>query len=133
MRGFDVRRANDFPKAFAAINKYQPQVLMVPASTLAADNLKETVSFAWRIRLPLSSELSAFADTGMLLTYGVDYRNLVKLSAIQTDKILKGARPEDLPWEQPTEFELVVNAKVAKALGLTISESIMLRAMRVIR
>jgi putative ABC transport system substrate-binding protein len=133
VRAFDIRQTSDLPKAFAAIKRYQPQVLMVPASTLAADNLKETVRFASSARLPLSSELSAFADAGMLLTYGVDYSNLVKLSANQTDKILKGARPADLPWEQPTEFELVVNTKVAKALGLTIPESIMLRATKVIR
>jgi ABC-type uncharacterized transport system substrate-binding protein len=79
------------------------------------------------------SEYSSFADAGFLLTYGVGYVHLFKLAAMQVDKILKGAKPASLPWEQPTEFELVVNMKSAKALGLSIPESIIVRATRVIR
>ena len=68
-----------------------------------------------------------------MLTYGVGYVHLFKLAAMQVDEVVKGAKPVNLPWLQPTEFELVVNMKTAKALGLTIPESIMVRAPRVIR
>ena len=67
------------------------------------------------------------------MTYGVGYVHLFKLAAMQVDKILKGAKPANLPWEQPTEFELVLNMKTAKALGVSIPESIMVRATKVIR
>jgi len=67
------------------------------------------------------------------LTYGVGYVHLFKLAAMQVDKVLKGAKPANLPWEQPTEFELVLNMKTAKALGISIPESIMVRATKVIR
>lgn len=79
------------------------------------------------------SEASEFAEAGVLLTYGADYRDAFKRAAILTDKILKGAKPADLPWEQPTKFELAVNMKTAKALGMKIPETIMVRATKVIR
>ena len=72
-------------------------------------------------------------DAGFLLTYGVGYVHLFKLAAMQVDKVLKGAKPANLPWEQPTEFELVLNMKTAKALGVSIPESIMVRATKIIR
>jgi len=133
LRTFEVHHARDYPGAFAAIKRYRAQALMVTTSTLTIDNLKQTASFASSNRLPAFSEYSSFADAGFLLTYGVGYVHLFKLAAIQVDKILKGAKPASLPWEQPTEFELVVNMKTAKALGLKIPESIMVRATRVIR
>jgi len=68
-----------------------------------------------------------------LLTYGVGYVHLFKLAAMQVDKVLKGAKPANLPWEQPTEFELVLNMKTAKALGVSIPESIMVGATKIIR
>jgi len=67
------------------------------------------------------------------LTYGVGYVHLFKLAAMQVDKVLKGAKPANLPWEQPTEFELVLNMKTAKALGVSIPESIMVGATKIIR
>lgn len=68
-----------------------------------------------------------------MLTYGVGYVHLFKLAAMQVDKVLKGAKPANLPWEQPTEFELVLNMKTAKALGVSIPESIMVGATKIIR
>jgi putative tryptophan/tyrosine transport system substrate-binding protein len=133
LREFEVRQLRDFPAAFAAIKRYRPEALMVPTSTLMAQPLDQIVRFASSIRVPTFSELPPFADAGMFLTYGADYVSGGKLAAIQVDKLLKGANPATLPWEQPTKFELVVNMKTAKVLGLAVPESIMLRATRIIR
>jgi ABC-type uncharacterized transport system substrate-binding protein len=133
LRVFEVHHARDYPAAFAGIKRYRPQALMVTTSTLTIDNLKQTASFAFSNRLPAFSEYSSFADAGFLLTYGVGYVHLFKLAAMQVDKVLKGAKPANLPWEQPTEFELVLNMKTAKALGVSIPESIMVRATKIIR
>lgn len=133
LRGFEVRTAADYPAAFAAIKAYRPQVLLLPTLVLTAANLDQTVRFATTLRIPMVSEASEFAEAGVLLTYGADYRDAFKRAAILTDKILKGAKPADLPWEQPTKFELAVNMKTAKALGMKIPETIMVRATKVIR
>jgi putative tryptophan/tyrosine transport system substrate-binding protein len=132
-RAFEVHHARDYPVAFAAIKRYRPQALMVTTSTLTIDNLEQTASFASINRLPAFSAYSSFAEAGFLLTYGVGYVHLFKLAARQVDKILKGAKPANLPWAQPTEFELAINMKAAKALGLSIPESIMVGATKVIR
>jgi putative ABC transport system substrate-binding protein len=132
LRAFEVREERDFPAAFAAIKRYRPQALMVPTSTLMAQPLEQIVHFALSIRVPTFSELPPFAEAGMFLTYGGDYVSAGKLAAIQIDKLLKGANPTTLPWEQPTKYELVVNLKTAKALGLVVPESIMLRATKLI-
>ena len=105
---------------------------MVPTSTLMAQPLDQIVRFALSIRVPTFSELPPFAEAGMFLTYGGDYVSAGKLAAIQVDKLLKGANPVTIPWEQPTKYELVVNLKTAKALGLVVPESIMLRATKLI-
>lgn len=133
LRAFEVRTEADFPAAFAAIKAYRPEALMVPTSTLMAEPLGQIVHFAKSIRVPTFSELPPFAEGGMFLTYGADFVSAGKLAAIQVDKLLKGATPASLPWEQPSKFELVVNLKTAKALHLKVPESIMLRATRVIR
>ena len=87
---------------------------------------------AIRNRLPGVSHLREFADTGLLLTYGVDFRDLFRRGATFVDKIFKGAKPADLPVEQPTKFELVVNLKTAKALGLDVPPGLLARADEVI-
>jgi putative tryptophan/tyrosine transport system substrate-binding protein len=132
LRAFEVRQERDFVAAFAAIKRYQPEALMVPTSTLMAQPLDQIVRFAIGIRVPTFSELPPFAEGGMFLTYGADFVSAGKLAAIQIHKLLKGAHPATLPWEQPTKYELVVNMKTAKALGVTVPESIMLRATRII-
>jgi putative ABC transport system substrate-binding protein len=88
---------------------------------------------ASKARLPTVYGLRQYVDAGGLMSYGASYGDLFRRSAGYVDKILKGAKPGDLPIEQPTEFELVVNLKTAKTLGLTIPESILLRADEVIR
>lgn len=133
LRIFEVRHSRDFPAAFAAIKTYRPEALIYPTLVLTAVNFEQTLRFASSIGLPTISEGAQFAEAGILLTYGPDYLDAYKRAAIQVDKILKGAKPANLPWEQPTKFELVVNMKTAKALGLKIPETIMVRATRVIK
>jgi putative ABC transport system substrate-binding protein len=90
------------------------------------------VQFAARSRLPDLHVGSEFADAGGLMAYGPSLREILRRSAVYVDKILRGAKPADLPIEQPSRFELVINLKTAKALGLTIPKSVLLRADRVI-
>ncbi len=133
LRAFEVNHSRDFPGAFAAIKSYKPQALLYPTLVLTAENLEQTVRFAKKIRLATFTEAAQFAEAGILISYGADYRDAFKRAAVQVDKVLKGARPANLPWEQPTKFELVVNMKTAKALGLAVPRSILLPATRLIQ
>ncbi len=133
LRLFEVRQSRDFTSAFEAIKAYRPDVFIYPTLTLTAVNLEQTVRFATGARLPTLSEGAQYADAGVLLTYGPDYADNYKRAAMQVDRILKGAKPANLPWEQSTKFEFVVNKKTAKILGIKIPESIMVRATKVIR
>jgi putative tryptophan/tyrosine transport system substrate-binding protein len=133
LRIFDVRNSRDFPGAFTAIQAYRPEALIYPTTTLTVVNLEQTLRFISSIRVPTFSEAAQYAEAGVLMTYGPDYIDAYKRGAMQVHKILDGAKPANLPWEQPTKFELVINMKTAKALGLRIPESIMVRATRVIR
>jgi putative ABC transport system substrate-binding protein len=133
LRAFEVNHSRDFPAAFAAIKSYRPQALLYPTLVLTADNLEQTVRFARSLRIPTFTEAAQFAEEGILMSYGADYRDAFKRAAIQVDRVLNGAMPADLPWEQPTKFELVVNMKTAKALVLTVPKSILVRATRIIQ
>ena len=93
---------------------------------------KTIVELAARHRLPAIYESSAFAEAGGLIAYGPDYTELSRRAAVYVDKILRGAKVADLPVEFPTKFELIVNLKAARALGLAIPQSVLLRADRVI-
>jgi putative ABC transport system substrate-binding protein len=93
---------------------------------------REIAELALRKRLPAISAATVFADAGLLMSYGPDLAALFRRAAVFVDKILKGARPGDIPVEQPTRFELVINLKTAKALGVTLPPSLLLRADRVV-
>jgi putative ABC transport system substrate-binding protein len=133
LQSVEVRGPDDFPSAFSAITRASPDALITFSDPLTNSERRRIVDFAVRSRLPMISETRSFADTGGLMTYGASVADLVRRSAIYVDKILKGAKPADLPVEQPTKFELVVNLKAAKALGLTIPPSLLLRADQVIQ
>jgi putative ABC transport system substrate-binding protein len=128
----DARDADGFEKVFAALNKERPDGLYVTQSPLMNANLKRTVDFGLRSRLP-SVGGSEYVATGGLMSYDANLADSYRLVAWYVDKILKGAKPADLPVQQPTKFELVFNLKTAKQIGVTIPQSLLYRADRVIK
>jgi putative ABC transport system substrate-binding protein len=131
---WEVRGADGLEKVFAALNKERPDGLYVPASgPLMRANQKRIVAFALKSRLPSVHSYREAVDAGGLMYYGADQADSYRRVATYVDKILKGAKPGDLPIEQPTKFELVINLKTAKQIGLTIPPNVLARADRVIR
>jgi putative ABC transport system substrate-binding protein len=130
----EVRDAADFEKVFAALNKQRPDGLYVHGSgPLIHANQKRMVGFELKSRLPSMYVHSQYVDAGGLMSYGADVADSYRLVAWYVDKILKGAKPADLPVQQPTKFDLVFNLKTAKQIGLTIPQSLLYRADRVIK
>jgi ABC-type uncharacterized transport system substrate-binding protein len=119
--------------AFVAIAKSGSHAVLVQDAPLFARQVDRVAVLALKSRLPAISQMPRFDETGGLLWYGADVFDMFRRSAAQVDKILKGAKPGDIPVEQPTKVELVVNLKTAKALGVTIPPAIMVRADRVIQ
>jgi putative ABC transport system substrate-binding protein len=130
---WEVRDADGFEKVFAALKKQRPDGLYVPAGVLMSTNQKRTISFALEGRLPSMYHYREAVDTGGLMYYGADIAEIYQRVAYYVDRILKGARPTDLPVEQPTKFEFVINLKTAKQIGLTIPPDLLARATRIIR
>jgi putative tryptophan/tyrosine transport system substrate-binding protein len=130
---WEVRAANGFEKVFAAINKQRPDGLYVAGGSLMNANQKRIVGFASKGRLPSVYGRREAVDAGGLMSYGADLADSYRRIAYYVDKILKGAKPADLPVEQPTKFELVINLKTAKHIGLTIPQSLLYRANKVIK
>src|SRR5216684_715390 len=127
-----ARTGADLESAFSAMARAHAQaVLVIPFGTYTAER-QRMAELALRHRLPTSFGVRDHVEAGGLMSYGPDYSDLLRRGAIYVDKILKGAKPGDLPVEQPTKFELVINLKTAKALGLTIPQSLLLRADQVI-
>jgi putative ABC transport system substrate-binding protein len=132
VQSLEVRRVADFDGVFEAATRARAEALMVVSSRLMNLNRPRIQEFAGKQRLPLVSGWGPWARTGGFMSYGPDLDALVRRAATHVDKILKGARPGDLPIEQPTRFELVINLKTAKALGLTIPPSLLGRADHII-
>jgi putative tryptophan/tyrosine transport system substrate-binding protein len=130
---WEIRAVDDFEKVFAALNKQRPDGLYVPGTALMRANGKRIVDFALKSRLPSVYGSRGYVEAGGLMYYGADLADSYRRVATYVDKILKGAKPADLPVEQPTKFELVINLKTAKRIGLTIPPSVLARADRVIR
>jgi putative ABC transport system substrate-binding protein len=128
-----VRTPEELGAAFSTVNRAHAQGLLVIGGSPFWNHRAMLVKLASKARLPVIYYAREFADEGGLMSYGANYGDLFRRTAEYLDKILKGAKPGDLPIEQPTQFELVINLKTAKALGLTIPESILLRADEVIR
>jgi putative ABC transport system substrate-binding protein len=129
----EARRANDFDGAFSAMTREHARALVVLPSPMFYGEHKRIVGLALTNRLPTIFAFREAADAGSLMSYGANLSDLFRRGAIQADKILKGAKPADLPVEQPTKFELVINLKTAKALGLTIPPAVLARADEVIQ
>ena len=106
---------------------------MMVAGAVAIAHRTQTLNLAVKSRLPVIYRGRAFADAGGLMAYGVNITDLDRRAATYVDKILKGAKPADLPVEQPTKFELIINLKAAKQIGLTIPPNVLVRADRVIK
>jgi len=133
LRSWEVRAAEDFDKVFAAISKWRPDGLYVPPGPLTRANRKRTSSFALKSQLPSMYQSKEDVDAGGLMSYGADLADSYRRVAYYLDRILKGAKPADLPVEQPTKFEFVINLKTAKQIGLTIPPEVLARASRLIK
>jgi len=132
LHSIEVRSPNDLDQAFEDATRARAGALFVTAEPVITTNLKRIVGLAAKSRLPSIFQWSEFVDAGGLAAYGPDRADMFRRAATFVDKILKGAKPGDLPVELPTKFELVINIKTAKALGITIPQSILVRADRVI-
>src|SRR5262249_29462038 len=129
---FVLHRAGEFAAAFSGLMKNRDQGILVMATPFTFAYRREIVDLAAEHRIAAVYENHLFVERGGLLSYGVNIPEMSRHGAVYLDKILKGAKPGDLPIEQPTKFELVINLKTAKALGLTIPPSLLLRADQVV-
>jgi putative ABC transport system substrate-binding protein len=132
VRSVEIRDSRELEQALAALERDRPDALVLLADPLTLSQRLRIVEFAAEERLPAIYEASQFVEAGGLMSYGPNLDDLIRRSATYVDKILKGAKPADLPIEQPQKFELVINLKSAKALGVTIPQSVLLQADRVI-
>jgi putative ABC transport system substrate-binding protein len=133
VRSWEVRDADGFERVFAALNKERPDGLFVLSSPLMNANQKRTVGFALKSRLPSMYSNRDHVDAGGLMSYGADRAESYRRVAYFVDRILKGAKPADLPVERPMRFELVINLKTAKQIGVTIDPNLLARANRLIK
>jgi len=128
-----IRAPEEFPAAFAAILRERPGALLMLADRLFLHNRARIVDFEAKHRLPGVYAYRELVEAGGLMSFGPSYAGMHRRAAYYVDKILKGSKPADLPVEQPTKFELMINLKAAKALGLTIPQSLLQRADQVIQ
>ena len=133
LRTWEVRGVDGFDEVFAAMGKQRPDGLYVPEGSLMRANGKRIADFALKSRLPSVYGNRAPVEAGGLMSYGADIAESYQRVAYFVDRILKGAKPADLPVEQPMKFELVFNLKTAKQIGLTIPQSLLYRADKVIK
>jgi putative tryptophan/tyrosine transport system substrate-binding protein len=133
LRSWEVRDADAIEKVFAALNKERPDGLYVPSGLLMRTNVKRIASLAFKSRLPSMYSNRQAVEAGGLMSYGADIADNYRRVAYYVDRILKGAKPANLPVEQPTKFEFIINLKAAKQIGLTLSPDLLARANRVIK
>jgi putative ABC transport system substrate-binding protein len=123
----------DLAPAFLGMKKNRDQGLLVTSPAFMFVHRKAVIDLAATHRIPAIYELQVFVEPGGLMSYGVNASEMQRRAAVYVDKILKGAKPAELPIEQPTKIDLVINLKTAKALGLTVPQSLLLRADQVIQ
>jgi putative ABC transport system substrate-binding protein len=129
----DVRSSKDIETAFRAASKGRADAVLVVGGPVFNSQRTQLADFAVKSRLPAIYNQREYVEAGGLMTYGVSITDLDRRAATYVDKILKGAKPADLPVEQPTKFEFIINLKAAKQIGLTIPPNVLARADRVIR
>jgi putative ABC transport system substrate-binding protein len=132
VRSFDVRSPGELEAAFLAMKRARMDAVIFGENTPFLADRRHVADLAMMHRLPMMAAAKEYAQAGVLVSYGTDYSDLFRRAAEYVDKILKGTKPADLPIEQPTKFEFVINLKTAKALGLTIPPSVLARADEVI-
>ncbi len=128
----DARSPDDLPRVFETAVAQRANAIVVGNDTAINTKLAQFVELAARHRLPATYLAREFVDAGGLMMYGVNYPDLYRRAATFVDKIFKGAKPAELPIEQPVKFDLIVNLRAAKALGLVIPEAFLTRADEVI-
>jgi putative tryptophan/tyrosine transport system substrate-binding protein len=133
LQSVEVRRSDDFDKGLSAVIEQHANALVFVRAALTGFHQKRVLDFALKNRLPAIYDGKELVESGGLMSYGVDFADLWRRAATYVDKILKGARPGELPVEQPTKFELVINLKTAKQLDLTIPPEVLYRADKVIK
>jgi len=129
---WEIRTAADFEKVFSLMSKQRPDGLYAATSTQLNANVKRIADFALKSRVP-SVGIRQYVDAGGLMSYTADQEDSYRRVAYFVDRILKGAKPADLPVEQPMKFELIINLKTAKQIGVTIQPIVLMRATRVIK
>jgi putative ABC transport system substrate-binding protein len=132
LRVRDIRTVDDLPSAFADARQNQAQAALIASASIFFANRAQITELAAKHRLPAAYPFLIQAREGGLMSYSPNFDDMYRRAAEQVDRILKGARPADLPIEQPTKFELVINLKTARALGLTVPPSLLARADEVI-
>jgi putative tryptophan/tyrosine transport system substrate-binding protein len=133
LQSLPVQSPDEFQNAYAAMRKERAEALIFIQGPFLGVRRKELFELAVRNRLPSICDDPSWAEDGCLMSYGPDRRDMFRRAAVYVDKIFKGAKPADLPVEQPTKFELIINLKAAKQIGLTIPPNVLARADRVIR
>jgi putative ABC transport system substrate-binding protein len=133
IRPWEIQAVQQFDKVFAALSKERPDAIYVSTGALMNSNQKRIVSFASNSRVPAVYGRREYVETGGLMYYGANLAESYRRVAWYIDRILKGAKPAELPVEQPSKFELVINLKAAKEISLTIPPNVLARADRVIK
>jgi ABC-type uncharacterized transport system substrate-binding protein len=133
LQSIEIEGPADFDRAFSAMRRERADALVVISNSLLFTHRSRLTELAQKYQIPAIFEFREYVEAGGLIAYGASLDDLSRRAATYVDKILKGAKPADLPVEQPTKFELVINLKTAKALGLTIPQTLLLRADQVIQ
>jgi putative ABC transport system substrate-binding protein len=133
LQPYGVRDANDFGGIFEKISQNPPDALFSVADRLISSQRKQILEFGVKSKIPTMFDAAPAVEAGALISYGPRRAEVTRRAAIYVDKVLKGTKPADLPIEQPTQFELVINLKTAKQIGLTIPPNVLARADRVIK
>ena len=133
VQSVEVSDSNAFSNAYAAMVSQRANALIIIQGTFTGFHQKQLIGLAIKNRLPSMCDSPGWTENGCLMSYGSNRREMWRRAATYVDKILKGAQPAELPVQQPTKFEFVINLKTAKALNLTIPQSVLYRADKVIK